>query len=103
MKNIYYVCQSYWKRYKKALGKARKSGAEGVGLKLLKESALFFRFERDILADGAQVIGRDAEKRGEVLQGKMLNNTGTTLQQQLIAFAGCGTMEVEVAGAGLTE
>ena len=25
--------------------------------------ALFFRFERDILADGAQVIGRDAEKR----------------------------------------
>jgi hypothetical protein len=27
--------------------------------------ALFFSFERDILADGAQVIGRDAEKRGE--------------------------------------
>ena len=51
----------------KKLGKARKSGAEGVGLKLLKESALFFRFERDILADGAQVIGRDTEKRGEVL------------------------------------
>ena len=32
----------------------------------LKKVALFFRFERDILADGAQVIGRDAEKRGEV-------------------------------------
>ena len=29
---------------------------------------LFLCFERDILADGAQVIGRDAEKQGEVLQ-----------------------------------
>ena len=58
---------NFGKRYKKALGRAQKSGAEGVGLKLLKESALFFRFERDILADGAQVIGRDTEKRGEVL------------------------------------
>ena len=55
------------KTAQKALGKARKSGAEGESLKLLKESALFFRFERDILADGAQVIGRDTEKRGEVL------------------------------------
>ena len=33
-------------------------------LNYLKKVALFFRFERDILADGAQVIGRDAEKRG---------------------------------------
>jgi hypothetical protein len=33
----------------------------------------------------------------------MLNNIGTTLQQQLIAFAGCGAVEVDVAGAGLTE
>ena len=40
--------------------------------------ALFFRFERDILADGAQVIGRDAEKRGEVLQGKVMHDAGTT-------------------------
>ena len=32
-------------------------------LNYLKKVALFFRFERDILADGAQVIGRDAEKR----------------------------------------
>ncbi len=28
--------------------------------------ALFIRFERDILADDAQVIGRDAGKRGEI-------------------------------------
>jgi hypothetical protein len=33
----------------------------------------------------------------------MLNTTGTTLQQQLIVFAGCGAVEVEVAGVGLTE
>ena len=47
-------------------------------LNYLKKVALFFRFERDILADGAQVIGRDAEKRGEVLQGKVMHDAGTT-------------------------
>jgi len=30
------------------------------------------------------------QERGDVLQGKMLNNAGTALQQQFIAFAGCG-------------
>ena len=30
--NNYFVCQSYGKRHNKALGKARKSVAEGVGL-----------------------------------------------------------------------
>jgi len=59
--------------------------------------------ERDVFANFGKHLRGDAEKRGEVLQGKMLNNTGTTLQQQLIAFAGCGAVEVEVAGAGLTE
>ena len=33
---------------------------------------------------------KGTQERGEVLQGKMLHNAGTTLQQQLIAFAGCG-------------
>ena len=47
-------------------------------LNYLKKVALFFRFERDIFADGAQVIGRDAEKRGEVLQGKVMHDAGTT-------------------------
>jgi len=47
-------------------------------LNYLKKVALFFRFERNILADGAQVIGRDAEKRGEVLQGKVMHDAGTT-------------------------
>ena len=40
--------------------------------------ALFIRFERDILADDAQVIGRDAGKRGEVLQGKVMHDAGAT-------------------------
>ena len=35
---ISFVWQSYGKRHEKALGKARKSGAEGESLKLLKES-----------------------------------------------------------------
>ena len=30
--NNYFVCQSYGKRHKKALGKAQKLGAEGMGL-----------------------------------------------------------------------
>ena len=30
--NNYFVCQSYGKRHKKALGKAQKAVAEGVGL-----------------------------------------------------------------------
>jgi len=49
-------------------------------LNYLKKVALFFRFERDILADGAQVIGRDAEKRGEVLQGKVMHDAGPLYQ-----------------------
>jgi hypothetical protein len=45
----------------------------------------------------------NVQERSDVLQVKILHNAGTTLQQQLIAFAGCGAVEVEVAGAGLTE
>jgi hypothetical protein len=67
--------QSYGRRHKKALGRARKSGGEGESLILLKESGAFFCFERDILADDAQEIGRDAEKRGEVLLGKVMHVT----------------------------
>ena len=33
----------------------------------------------------------------------MLHNAGTTLQQQLIAFAGCGTMKVLIACLELVE
>ena len=33
----------------------------------------------------------------------MLNNAGATLQQQLIAFAGCGTMKVLIACLELVE
>ena len=46
-------------------------------LNYLKKVTLFFRFERDILVDGAQEIGRDAEKRGEILQGKVMHDAWT--------------------------
>ena len=62
---------------------------------------LFLCSERDVFANFGEHLRGDAEERGEVLQGKMLNNTRATLQQQLIAFAGCGAVEVEVAGAVL--
>ena len=71
--------------------------------------------ERDVFADSGEHLRRDAkaldlwslatngtQERGEVLQGKMLNNAGAALQQQF-KFAGCGTVEVEVAGAVLSE
>ena len=64
---------------------------------------LFLCSERDVFANFGEHLRGDAEERGEVLQGKMLNNTGTTLQQQLIALAGCGAVEVDVAGAVLSE
>jgi len=49
--------------------------------------------ESDGLSDYADGLGSDVQERGEVLQDKMLNNTGTTLQQQLIALAGCGAVD----------
>ena len=52
---------------KKPSAKPRNQVPRVKVLNYLKKVALFFRFERDILADGAQVIGRDTEKRGEVL------------------------------------
>ena len=44
--------------------------------------------ESDILSDHADGLGSDVQERGYVLQGKVLHNAGTTLQQQLIALAG---------------
>ena len=40
------------------LGKAGYQAAEGASMKLVSNVALFFCFERDIFADGNQVIGR---------------------------------------------
>ena len=51
---------------------------------------LFLCSERDVFANFGKHLRGDAEERGEILQGKMLNNAGTALQQQLIALAGCG-------------
>ena len=70
--------QRYGKRHKKPSAEPGNRVPRVKVLNYLKKVALFFRFERDILADGAQVIGRDAEKRGEVLQGKVMHDAGTT-------------------------
>ena len=72
------VWQRYGKRHKKPSAKPGNRVPRMKVLNYLKKAALFFRFERDILADGAQVIGCDAEKRGEVLQGKVMHDAGTT-------------------------
>ena len=84
----------------------RKSVCRGESLKLVSVNfckMLFLCSERDFFADFGKHLRGDAEERGEVLQGKMLNDAGTALQQQLIALAGCGAVEVGVAGTGLTE
>ena len=39
----------------------------------------------------------DVKERGDVLQVEVIHNAGTALHQQVVAFAGCGTMEVDVA------
>ena len=72
------MSRSYRKSHEKAPDKTGNRVPRVKVLNYLKKVALFFRFERDILADGAQVIGRDTEKRGEVLQGKVMHDAGTT-------------------------
>ena len=37
------------------------------------------------------------------MQGKVFHDAGTTVQQQVIAFARRGTVKVQIAGTGLTE
>ena len=59
--------------------------------------------ESDILSDFADGLGSDVEERGYVLQGKVLHDAGTTQQQQLIALAGRGAVEVEIARTELEE
>ena len=58
---------------------------------------LLFVAKRNVTPYFADSIGMDVQERSDVLQVKKLHNAGTTLQQQLIAFAGCGAVEVDVA------
>ena len=78
------------------LPSTREAHGGGVDERVGGEQGIDLRFHvvdgrndvEEILDDAKIEI--DAEERGEVLQGKMLNNAGATLLQQLIAFAGCG-------------
>ena len=58
---------------------------------------LLFAAKRNITPNFADSIWMDVQERSDVLQVKKFHNAGTTLQQQLIAFAGCGAVEVDVA------
>ena len=64
---------------------------------------LLFAAKRNVTPYFADSIWMDVQERSDVLQVKKLHDTGTALQQQFVAFAGCGAVEVDVAGAGLTE
>ena len=65
--------------------------------------SLFSALKRDVAANLADGVGMDVEERGNVLQVKELHNTGTTLHQQVVAFTGCGAVEVEIARTELEE
>ena len=45
----------------------------------------------------------DVEERGDVLQVEQINDAGAALHQQVVAFAGRGAMEVDIARTELTE
>ena len=58
---------------------------------------LLFVAKRYVASNFADSIWMNVQERSDVLQVKILHDTGTALQQQLIAFAGCGAVEVDVA------
>ena len=62
---------------------------------------LFSCFERDFLSDSGEHLRRDVEERGNVLQVKVFDDARATLHQQVVAFAGCSAMKVEIAGTEL--
>ena len=64
---------------------------------LRSERGLFAIAKQQVLADSGEHLRRDVEERGDGVEREMLNDAGTALQQQLIAFAGCGAVEVDVA------
>ena len=64
---------------------------------------LFLCSKRDVFANFGEHLRGDAEERGDGVEGKMFHNAGTTVEQQFVAFAGRGAVEVEVAGTGLTQ
>ncbi len=52
------------------------------------------------LADG---VGMDVEERSDVLQVEVIHDAGTALHQQVVALAGRGAVEVEIARTELFE
>ena len=106
-----FLLQNNKKRRKKQLGEARKQVAEGATLKLVKEKsekngsnrndlsqkrALFLFAEGELLAECAQIAGRDVEERGDVLQREHLHHLRTAVDETTVAAAGGVAVVVEV-------
>ena len=65
--------------------------------------ATFFGLKRDVAANLADGVGMDVQERGDVLQVEQINDAGAALHQQVVALAGRGAVEVEIARTELTE
>ena len=51
--------------------------------------------ESDILSDHADGLGSDVQERGDGILGEMVGDAWAAAEQQLIALAGCGAVEVD--------
>ena len=79
--------------------------------------ATFFSLKRDVAANLADGVGMDVQalgplgtlatngtqERGDVLQVEQIHDAGTALHQQVVALAGRGAVEVEIARTELAE
>ena len=59
--------------------------------------------KRDVAANLADGIRMDVQERGDVLQVEQLHDAWAALHQQVVALAGRGAVEVEIARTELTE
>ena len=52
-----------------------------------------FTIESDLFADFGEHLRGDAEERGNGVKRQVVNDSGTTAQQQLVTLAGRGTVQ----------
>ena len=68
-----------------------------------RHKVTFSAVKRDVAAYLADGVGMDVEERGDVLQVEVPNDARAALHQQVVALAGRGAMEVDVARMELVE
>ena len=64
---------------------------------------LLFAAKRYVTPYFADSIWMDVQERSDVLQVEVLHNARATLHEQVVAFAGCSAVEVEIARTELGE